>query len=413
MSSFSEIKEILYSSNMTNGQRRKSDSDKYIEYTWDEDLQSKKCYIYDYFHDDAKGRIKGYDPSRSLTKTPIDAKFIITQYGTISKDQVEYHLQFKPSQKCPLDYYKTDYSDKYWAEYPIGLYIDIPDDEGVYRKWMIVSSEYANQFKKYSILPCNYYFTWVNNGKLYGMCGVARLRNSYNSGVWTDYKITTVENQDQAFFPLNYITEDIIYIDSNEEYNQRFIISPPVKHPNAWTVSKLELMHPIGLYKITLSQTKFNPVADTLVDFNLDSYSGEKIRCWVADYNKSNIITDATMISKHTPNDSMYTCSIICSSNIYRVKVRGGYKKITAIFTSVAGEETDKFSTDNLIWNFSIDGNDAKNLLDIKPLVDGKTDSIKIKFLGDESYLSKTLDVNVKDSSGTITASAKLDITSL
>lgn len=33
--------------------------------------------------------------------------------------------------------------------------------EYLYRKWMVVDKEYANQFMKYLILPCDYHLTWV------------------------------------------------------------------------------------------------------------------------------------------------------------------------------------------------------------------------------------------------------------
>ena len=36
----------------TLGEKLKSDSDKVMELTWNNDVQSKKAYIYDYMHDD-------------------------------------------------------------------------------------------------------------------------------------------------------------------------------------------------------------------------------------------------------------------------------------------------------------------------------------------------------------------------
>lgn len=146
-------------------QARKANADMIMLNTWDNDIQSKKCYIYDYYHDE-EGK-----------KTPIDAKYIVTQYGSLSKDQVEYHILFKPMSECPLDYYKS-YQDKYKAEYPVGLYIDIPDANGVYKKWLICASDNEPQFVKHSILPCNYEFKWIHNGEKYSMWGVARMRNS-------------------------------------------------------------------------------------------------------------------------------------------------------------------------------------------------------------------------------------------
>lgn len=411
MGKFAILKSILSSSGSTNGQIRKNESDQIMDITWNEDIQSKKCYIYDYFHDDQKHKIKGYDPSVSETKTPIDAKFIITQYGTVSKDQVEYHIQFRPFQKCPLDYYKSEYEDKYLCEYPLGLYIDIPDDEGVYRKWLIVSYDTANQFRKYSVLPCNFYFTWVMNGTIYGMCGTARLRNSYNSGLWTDYRITTVENQDQIWFPLNSITENIYYIDEESSENQRFIISPPVKHPNTWKVSKLESLHPIGIYKVTLYQSKFNPLTDMLIKLPVDAPEEDKIPCWVADYNKSSLTpTPPPVIEK---DDNSDYCKIQYSGNSPQVKVNGGYKKISVLFFNKNNIQIDKYLVDETCWSFIIDNIDVSDLIDIKLISEDSFNEIKIKFLGDETYLSKILTVGVKDTTDTVKSTVQLEIVCL
>ena len=85
----------------TLGQIRKEQSDEILEQTWDNDIQSKVCYIYDYAHDN-QPELKDHMTYENTTKTRIDAKFIVSQYGSISKDQVAYHLMFKPSQ--PLEF---------------------------------------------------------------------------------------------------------------------------------------------------------------------------------------------------------------------------------------------------------------------------------------------------------------------
>lgn len=174
-------KRMMKKQGNTQGEVRKKQSDIIMEATWDRDIQSKRCYIYDYFHDDARDKNKGFTYSEDTPKTPVDLKFIITQYGTLQKDQVEYHIQFKPSYKCNLPYFDR-YEKEFQNEFPIGLFVDIPDDEGIYHRWLICSKEIANQFVKCSVLPCNYYFHWVYDNKKYDMWGVARLRSSYNSG---------------------------------------------------------------------------------------------------------------------------------------------------------------------------------------------------------------------------------------
>ena len=44
-----------------------------------------------------------------------------------------------------------EYETKFQAEIPIGAYVDIPDDQGIYHKWLICSKEIGNQFIKYSV----------------------------------------------------------------------------------------------------------------------------------------------------------------------------------------------------------------------------------------------------------------------
>lgn len=157
----------------TIGQIYKENSDFAMEFTWDSDLQSKKCYIYDYEHDDYF--IDEFGITRSLAegmtyentnKTPIDAKFIVKTYQSMDKDQVEYYIQFRPSQKLRFDegdelYYFEKIRKRYNVTFPIGEYLDIPDDTGVYHKWLICRAEPANQFPKYLILPVDYELTWI------------------------------------------------------------------------------------------------------------------------------------------------------------------------------------------------------------------------------------------------------------
>jgi len=363
------------------GEQRKIQSDMIMEYTWDNDLQSKKCYIYDFYHDSEPDKSIGQKPYEDPLKTEVSVKFIVTQYGTLAKDQVEYHIQFKPSHTCNLDYFEQ-YTSRYQSEYPIGLYIDIPDSQNIYRKWLICSRDYEPQFVKYSILPCNYLFHWVeDNGKnryLRSMWGIARLRSSYNSGVWRDYIIQTVENQDQIWLPINDISIQI-------PYGQRFIVSTLKDEPLTWEVSKLENVHPFGINKITIKQTKF----DSKSDF-INWTTGEMY----ADYYKNTSLP----IDKNDNEEP--ECSIVCSGTTNVLKVGGGYKTLTAIFNEIP---------DNLIWSFFIDNDDALPYL---IFLDTNNPCVKkIKLVDDDSLLNKILKVEV--SNGKCTTSLSLDIVAL
>ena len=111
----------------TVGQIHKENSDLIMEMTWDTDIQSRKCYIYDFAHDDSPTLKDHIEYTKDTTKTQIDAKFIISSYGSIDKDQVAYHILFKPSQKLDFEdgdelyYYETDYKRKYGSSHFIGL----------------------------------------------------------------------------------------------------------------------------------------------------------------------------------------------------------------------------------------------------------------------------------------------------
>ena len=158
----------------TIGQIYKEQSDWAMEQTFENDIATKTCYIYDHFHDDFFTDEHGITRSlaegmtyENTNKTKIDAKFIVKSYQSMDKDQVEYYLMFRPSQPVrfnegdDLYYYETDFRKRYSATFPIGLWVDLPDDRGVYHKWLICRNEPANQFPKYLILPANYELMWV------------------------------------------------------------------------------------------------------------------------------------------------------------------------------------------------------------------------------------------------------------
>lgn len=76
-----------------------------------------------------------------------------------------------------------------------------------------------------------------------------------NSGVWTDYMVTSIENQIAFWLPTNENTNTI-------DYDQRFLITMNKDKPVAWSVTKREDVVPIGITKFTLKQDKYNPVED-------------------------------------------------------------------------------------------------------------------------------------------------------
>lgn len=165
----------------TNGQRHSYEAQNIIENTWYDDPASMVAYFYDYYHDDQKDLNIGMNPERSKTKIPVDIKYIISAYQSLSKDTVDYRIMFKPSYKCNVPYYKEAFEETCHCEYPLGMYLDIQDEKGVWRKWIVVAeaNKYNGDFPNWSILPCTYRYCWVHDGKKYKMWGAPRSQNSY------------------------------------------------------------------------------------------------------------------------------------------------------------------------------------------------------------------------------------------
>ena len=170
----------------TTGQVHKTDADFIMNDTWWDDIQSRVAYLYDYYHDSEPELYDDLHSNHDMLKQPVDIKFIVTAHPTLSNSQIDYYVMFRPGQRKLLDYYEESVCHT-GAEYPIGMYIDIPDNNGVYNRWLIIGTDDGtNQFQRFRVMKCNYYLHWCWNSKLCDMCVVLRYRNSYNSGEWTD-----------------------------------------------------------------------------------------------------------------------------------------------------------------------------------------------------------------------------------
>ena len=386
MPSFREAKRI-YGSNLTIGQQLKQMSDMAMEETWGNNIQSKVCYIYDYYHDDQPDK-KDHMTYERTTKTRIDAKFIVKSYQSIDKDQVDYYIQFKPSQPVEftkndqLYYYEQDFRRKYGAEFPTGLYCDIPDEKGVYRKWMIILSEPANQFTKYLVLPINYNFMWIErNGKeriKRRMWAVLRSQNSYNSGLWTDLRFTTQENQDKVLLPLNSITDKIWYTDDQSK-TMRVLVSAFTDHPIAWKISKVENSQPLGIQRLTLYQTFFEQNHD-YIEKDSDGYI---IGMW-ADYFSDGVTPTDPSAPALLP--SVYSK---ISASTDSLNVGGSYKTLTLnIFKDSDDDITKEYSDATFTWSCSIGDEDWTDKVTWRPAA---YNQMKVKFPDDRSQLTKLI----------------------
>lgn len=386
----------------TIGQIYKEQSDWAMEETWDNDISSKVAYIYDYWHDDFYVDEFGIERSlaegmtyENTNKTRIDIKFIIKSYQSIDKDQVDYYLMFKPSQPVrfseddDLYYYETNFRKRYGASFPIGLYIDIPDDRGVYHKWLICGNEPANQFPKYLILPINYELMWIEKNQTQRikrrMWSVLRNQLSYTSGVYTDRVFGHTDNQNKVYLPINSITDKLWYTDDDSK-NMRVIVSALTDNPTVWKITKCVTISPIGLQELTLYTNFFNEHTDYV---NLET--GEMY----ANYFDSEIAP--TDPSTPTTPPSSITARISASTST--IKVGGSYKNLTVNLFNDSNEDiTTEYADATFTWTCSIDNEDLTDKVTWR--VGTEYNQKKVKFPNDTSAIGKILSVKceiVKD----------------
>lgn len=162
------------------GEAHKQESDMVMEATWDTDINTRICYLYDYWHDDHKTQLTNLDSANDPKKVAISLKWRKSTSQTMDKDVVDHHIQMKPSQDMNVDYYPSFFENRYQATWPVGLYCDIPDEKGIYNRWLIVATAnyYVSQFPTFSVLPCDKVFNWIYKGKKQKMAGCLRSQNS-------------------------------------------------------------------------------------------------------------------------------------------------------------------------------------------------------------------------------------------
>lgn len=379
-----------YGAMPTIGKQIKADADRIMDETFDLDVTTRLCYIYDYFRDDQSTKdmnVYGvnYIPPKGSRKIPVKLKFLIKGYKSLAKDDPQYYIQFTMSdwnkvindpdnQTIVPDYF--DQYKRFDVRYPIGLYCDIPDDRGVYQRWLIVYEDIANQFPKFGVVRCNHQLDWVINkpeGRFKrSMWGSQRTQSSYNSGIYSFDKTTVMQMQTKFWLPWNDVSNEIFY-------NQRVILSMPMDVPLTWQISKVENTTPRGVNQLTLYQDVFNPKTDYIDKSDPDHWR------MYADYYKlpSEPVKVQDEYSQDTPYGSM---AITSATNV--VKINGGWKTLTANIYNNQGVLTE--TSEQYDWSFTFgDDTDATALITIAEST--AENKIKIKFIGDESYVGRQL----------------------
>ena len=380
----------------TLGEKLKSDSDMLMELTWDNDEQSKLCYIYDWKHDDFSNLNVGMT-YENTTKTPIDAKILVSKYGSIDKDSPTLQCQFKPSQK---EYFTEDdelfYMEEYRQKYHlddifVGAYLDVPDKKGVYHRHLICMKDVQQNFQKYFILPCDYFLQWIQTkgDKRYkrSMWCVLKSQSSYNSGIWTDRVTSSQQNQELLFVPTNEISDTIYYVSEDNNNNQRLIVDIPNYSidnwtPNTWVVSKVERVNVRGRTKLTLYQKPFNSNTDYIEKDENGIITG----LW-ANYFGGTAPTDPD-----TPTTPPSSITAKISASTSTIKVGGSYKNLTVNLFNDSNEDiTTEYADATFTWTCSIDNEDWTDKVTWR--AGTEYNQKKVKFPSDNSVIGKILSV--------------------
>lgn len=321
------------------GNVHKAQSDMIEEYTWNNEIESRIGYFYDWNHDTHQTQLNDLHPEQDEYKVPMDIKYIVASKQTMAKDAISYHLQMRPSQKCVVDYYEDEIGKRYDAVYPVGLYCDIQDSKGIWNRWLVCATANVNdpQFSNFEILRCDYVLDVIINNIQYKIPIVLRSQNSYNSGLWVKYRIETTEDQQQFIIPLNRLTENVWY-------NKRFLIDAKViqNECRAWHVSKVNRLDLPGCAMITLAQDHFDPEKDYIEKDN----DGNTVGLWADYFNKP--VTP----EPYNPSPVQSTGVITCTGT-QEIKVGGSYKKFTINFYN---EEGVPLPFKEGTWSFEING---------------------------------------------------------
>lgn len=400
MPSFAMQKRLNAVMGNTIGQVHKTESDLVMENTWYTDIDARTAFLYDQAHDEEFDIKDDLHPEKT-SKIPVEIKFFEMEYNSLSKDEVAYHIMFKPSYRCNVPYYKDAFGEPLGASFPIGLYLDIPDEKEVYHRWLVVDQyrEHSNQFPTYLVLPVNYKVQWVYKKKKYESWCVVRNQNSYNSGEWTSNKTRRIENQTLAWYSFNDKTKTLFY-------DQRIVISQVREEPLVWRCSKINDTATPGILKTTYTQQLW----DAHTDYIERDESGKVIGMWADWYTDENPI-DPTPIDDDKPESKVYS-RITCSGTRAELKVDGGYKKFTCTF--YRNDEVIDFDKKGR-WAYTLNGEDATDLVNIltpEDTMDLSDNQIKVKFIGGDKYISAVMTIEYITLNG-VTSSIDVAITSL
>lgn len=253
-----------------------------------------------------------YKKVRVLTRNGwqlYDAKYQYHLSQSISKDIVDWFLQFRPGVEFPIGTYviipaDNDETTHTWEEEKKWFSVsntDLHESLGDRTQlWMIVNRNANNQFVRYNVLQCNWNFQWIYNGKIQNCIGALRDAKSYTSGIWNSDYTVQEDNIISAIVPDIFIVygkhyADLDLYDSRTiKQETRFMLTNNSYNPSVYMVSKVNNVTPIGLIQVTLKQTELDNQRDN-IELRICNYYDDS-RHVIVDVPKTELTTETFML---------------------------------------------------------------------------------------------------------------------
>ena len=214
------------------------------------------------------------------------------------------------------------------------------------------------------------------------------------SGLWVDFRFQQPEDQTKFALPLNRDTEHLYY-------NTYLVIDANVlTEPRVFQISKINRSNSKGIAVFTCTQELANQ--HTLkADYDEDG----NVTAWWADWNDTEI-PPFPAISDDASTPSSIKSVITCSGKSI-IKIGGSAKTFTLTYYDEAGNVSDYTPG---YWALWIDNKRVPNSI-VEYIETDDPHKLKIKFLGDDSYIGKIL--KIRNTSDDVVAELDVEIIAL
>ena len=176
-------------------------------------------------------------------------------------------------------------------------------------------------------------------------------------------------------------------------------------NPRVWQISKVNRSNVKGIAVFTCAQDLENPHT-VKADYDEEG----NVIAWWADWNTTALPPQEAISNEDaTPfimQPDTVTSTITCSGKP-QIKIGGSAKTFTVNLHDINGEDVPDYPVGD--WAFYIDDSDISELIEVIPT--DLPQKIKVKFLGDDTYIGKV--VTIVNSFEDVTASLQIELCAL